>query len=117
MGRKGNGWDAVPESGFAALKTEPVQYAYLRTRGQARQAIFDYVERCYDLRRRPSTLGHLSPAEFGRQAADRPLSACLSFVFTNTGRRKTEHVEHAVEQATCERIAYPNRKSPPARLG
>ncbi|MBL8052106.1 MAG: IS3 family transposase, partial [Nitrospira sp.] len=30
--------------------------------------VFDYIERFYNLRRRHSTLGYLSPMEFERQA-------------------------------------------------
>jgi transposase InsO family protein len=35
-----------------------------RTRQQARQSLFDYIERFYNRRRLHSTLGYLSPAQF-----------------------------------------------------
>ncbi len=38
------------------------------TRNQARQDVFDYIERFYNPRRRHSTLGYLSPMDFEKQA-------------------------------------------------
>ncbi|TSA80556.1 IS3 family transposase [Deinococcus detaillensis] len=38
------------------------------TRGQARRAIFEYVEVYYNLKRLHSTLGYLTPLEADRQA-------------------------------------------------
>ena len=42
--------------------------AAYRTRDQARADVFDYIERFYNLRRRHSTLGYLSPVEYENQA-------------------------------------------------
>lgn len=38
-----------------------------RTRDEARHAIFRYIETWYNPRRRHSTLGYLSPAEYEEQ--------------------------------------------------
>jgi putative transposase len=69
MSRAGNVWDnAVMESFFSSLKTERTARRTYRTRDQARADVFDYVERFYNPRRRHSTLGYLSPAEFEMRA-------------------------------------------------
>ena len=71
MSRKGDCWDnAAMESFFSTLKTERVyRVPRYRTRDDARADLFDYIERFYNPRRRHSTLGQLSPAEFERQFA------------------------------------------------
>jgi putative transposase len=69
MSRSGNVWDnAVMESFFSSLKTERVTGKVYRTRDEARADVFDYIERFYNPRRRHSTLGYVSPAEFEMQA-------------------------------------------------
>jgi putative transposase len=68
MSRVGDCWDnAVVESFFATLKTELVAGADWRTRDEARAALFEYLEVWYNRRRRHSTLGYRSPAEFEQQ--------------------------------------------------
>ena len=65
MSRRGNCWDnAVAESFFATLKLDLVFRRTFRTRREARQAIFNYIEVFYNRQRRHSYLGYLSPAEF-----------------------------------------------------
>jgi len=65
MGRAGSAYDnALTESFVATLKTELLYRASWPTRQTARTAIFEYVEGFYNTRRRHSTLGHLSPAEY-----------------------------------------------------
>lgn len=67
MSRTGNCYDnAVMESFFATLKTECVDRCYV-TREEARTCLFDYIEVWYNLRRRHSALGYLSPTAFERQ--------------------------------------------------
>jgi transposase InsO family protein len=56
------------ESFFSSLKTERLARKTYRTRNQARQDVFDYIERFYNLTRRHSTLGYLSPMDFEKQA-------------------------------------------------
>lgn len=51
------------ESFFHTLIVELVHHRYL-TRDEARQDIFDWIEVFYNRRRRHSTLGYRSPAEF-----------------------------------------------------
>lgn len=65
MSRVGDCWDnAVVESFFATLKTELVTGADWRTREEARQALFGYLEVWYNRQRRHSTLQYQSPAQF-----------------------------------------------------
>jgi putative transposase len=69
MSRSGNVWDnAAMESFFSSLKTERIAHKTYRTRNQARQDVFDYIERFYNPTRRHSTLGYLSPMDFEKQA-------------------------------------------------
>ncbi|HZS36265.1 MAG TPA: IS3 family transposase [Polyangia bacterium] len=65
MSRKGDCWDnAVAESFFATLEFELIARARWRTRAEARRAIFEYIETWYNPRRRHSTLGYRSPAQY-----------------------------------------------------
>ncbi len=70
MSRSGNCWDnAAMESFFSTLKTERTSRSNYRTRDDARADVFDYIERFYNPKRRHSTLGYLSPADYEMQAA------------------------------------------------
>lgn len=65
MSRRGNCYDnAVMESFFGTLKTECVHHLEFTTREQAQQALFEYIEVFYNRKRRHSTLGYQSPAEY-----------------------------------------------------
>ena len=68
MSRSGNVWDnAAMESFFSSLKTERIDRKTYRTRDEAKADVFDYVERFYNIKRRHSTIGYLSPMEFERK--------------------------------------------------
>jgi len=65
MSRAGNCWDnAVAESFFSTLKTECIAGRVFSTRAEANLALFDYIETFYNRRRRHSSLGYRSPAEY-----------------------------------------------------
>lgn len=65
MSRKGNCWDnAVAESFFHSLKVEAIHGENFRTREEARRAIFDWLECFYNMKRRHSSLGSMSPYQF-----------------------------------------------------
>jgi putative transposase len=67
MSRRANCWDNAPmESFFASLKKELVHNADFTTRAEARGAIFEYIEVFYNTKRRHSSLGYVSPAEYER---------------------------------------------------
>lgn len=64
MSRKGNCWDNAPaESFFAVLKRAVVFHNQYQTRAEARQSIFDYIERFYNRKRIHSSLGYRTPFE------------------------------------------------------
>ena len=68
MGSTGDCYDnAMAESFFATLETELIDRSSWRSRADARLAVFDYIEAFYNPRRRHSSLGQLSPAEFERR--------------------------------------------------
>ena len=68
MSGKGDCYDnAVAESFFATLEFELVMTHNWHTRSEARRAIFRYIETWYNRRRRHSTLGYVSPAEYEAQ--------------------------------------------------
>ena len=70
MSRTGNCWDnACVESFFGTLKRELVYHRRYATREAATQDIFEYIEVFYNRRRRHSTLGYDSPAEFEARTA------------------------------------------------
>ena len=67
MSRKGDCWDNSPmESFFNTLKTELVYHEIYRTREQAKQSIFEFIEVFYNRERKHSALGYTSPEEFER---------------------------------------------------
>lgn len=69
MSRSGNVCDnAAMESFFSSLKAERIKRKTYRTRKQARADVFDYIERCYNPKRRNSTIGYPSPITFQEQA-------------------------------------------------
>jgi putative transposase len=64
--------NALAEAFFATLECELIDRHIWVKRGEARRAIFDYIEGFYNPRRRHSALGYLSPAEFERRWRDAP---------------------------------------------
>ncbi len=70
MSKKGDCWDnAVAESFFHTLKVELVHRYIFKTREEAKQKIFEYIEIYYNRRRTHSALGYLSPFEFENRAS------------------------------------------------
>ncbi len=63
--------NAMAESFFATLECELIDRRTFETQAEARMAIFEFIEGWYNLRRRHSALGYLSPDEFEREAATR----------------------------------------------
>ena len=70
MSRKGECLDnAVAESFFGSLKNELVYHEDYRTRAQARQSIFEYIEVFYNRKRRHSFLNYMTPVEYEEKYA------------------------------------------------
>ena len=68
MSRRGNCHDnAVAESFFNLLKRERIRRRTYKTRADARQDVFDYIEMFYNPKRKHARNGMLSPVEFERQ--------------------------------------------------
>ena len=68
MSRRGNCHDnAVAESFFNLLKRERIRRRVYKTRAEARQDVFDYIEMFYNPKRKHARNGMLSPVEFERQ--------------------------------------------------
>ena len=69
MGSVGDCFDnALCESFFATLECELLDRRRFRTQSEARMAVFEFLEGWYNLHRRHSSLGYLSPAEFESHA-------------------------------------------------
>lgn len=65
MSRRGNCHDnAVAESFFNLLKRERIRRRSYKTREQARQDVFDYIEMFYNPKRKHAKNGMLSPVDF-----------------------------------------------------
>ncbi|UCM94702.1 MAG: IS3 family transposase [Candidatus Megaira endosymbiont of Mesostigma viride] len=65
MSRKGNCWDnAVAESFFGTIKMELIYQHKFRTREEAKDAIFEYIEVFYNRIRMHSTNDYLSPVKY-----------------------------------------------------
>jgi putative transposase len=65
MGSVGDCYDnAVAETFFATLKKELVHRRSWPTRRELACEVFEYIEAFYNRRRRHSTLGSLSPADY-----------------------------------------------------
>lgn len=83
MSRRGNCHDnAVMEAFFSSLKSELADR--FDSCGEAKMALFDYIEVFYNQRRRHSTIGYVSPAAFEREAraARHPIISIEEAAFT-----------------------------------
>jgi putative transposase len=68
MGSVADAYDnAMAESFFATLECELLDRHRFKNHGQARRAVFAFIEGFYNPRRRHSALAYLSPAEFERR--------------------------------------------------
>jgi putative transposase len=76
MSRRGNCHDnAVTERFFRSLKSERVNYRQYKTRDEAMKDIADYIEPFYNQKRRHSTLGNMSPAEYEQKYQQKTLAS------------------------------------------
>jgi len=65
MSRKGNCWDnAVAESFFHSIKAQMIHHNKFQNVTEAEQALFNYIEVYYNRRRKHSTNGYKSPAQY-----------------------------------------------------
>lgn len=65
MSRKGNCYDnAYAESFFATLKKELIYKTSFKTKEEAKQVIFEYIEVWYNRKRLHSSIGYMTPVQF-----------------------------------------------------
>ena len=70
MSRKGECLDnAVAESFFGSLKNELVYHEDYKTRTQARQSVFEYIEVFYNRKRRHAFLNYMTPVDYEKKYA------------------------------------------------
>ena len=70
MSRKGECLDnAVAESFFGTLKNELVHHEDYKTRREARQSIFEYIEVFYNRQRKHAFLNYMTPVEYEERYA------------------------------------------------
>ncbi len=70
MSRKGECLDnAVAESFFGSLKNELVYHEDYKTRAQAKQSIFEYIEVFYNRKRRHAFLNYMTPVDYEKKYA------------------------------------------------
>ena len=70
MSRPGNPWDnALAESFFKTLKRELVNGKGHKTRGEAKQDVFKYIELYYNRQRMHSSIGYNAPCDLERDIA------------------------------------------------
>lgn len=70
MSRKGECFDnAVAESFFGSLKNELVYHEDYKTRTQARQSVFEYIEVFYNRKRRHAFLNYMTPVDYEKKYA------------------------------------------------
>jgi hypothetical protein len=62
--------NAMCESFFATLECELLNRRRLKTQGEARIEVFEFIEGFYNPRRRHSLIGYLSPNDYKRYAAN-----------------------------------------------
>ena len=62
---KGNCWDnAVAESFFKTLKYDGDMIKVFKTKKEAKECIFEFIEVFYNRKRRHSSIGYFTPEEF-----------------------------------------------------
>lgn len=68
MGGVGDAYDnAIAENFFATLECELIERRSLRSKAEAKAAVFSYIKGWYNPRRRHSARGYHSPVEFERR--------------------------------------------------
>ncbi len=72
MSRKGDCYDnAMIESFWGSLKEEGIGQTICQTRGEAKTAVFDYIEVFYNRKRKHSSLGYLSPVDYEKHEKEK----------------------------------------------
>jgi putative transposase len=89
MGSKGDCFDnAIAESFFATLKKELIHGRSWPTKAELRAEIFEYIEVFFNRRRRHSTLGMLSPADYENSTLSDPGAGLAASRLASTNKIK-----------------------------
>jgi putative transposase len=89
MGSKGDCFDnAIAESFFATLKKELIHGRSWPTKAELRTEIFEYIEVFFNRRRRHSTLGMLSPANYENSTLSDPGAGLAASRLASTNKIK-----------------------------
>ena len=89
MGSKGDCFDnAIAESFFATLKKELIHGRSWPTKAELRTEIFEYIEVFFNRRRRHSTLGMLSPADYENSTLSDPGASLAASRLASTNKIK-----------------------------
>ena len=89
MGSKGDCFDnAIAESFFATLKKELIHGRSWPTKAELRTEIFEYIEVFFNRRRRHSTLGMLSPADYENSTLSDPGAGLAASRLASTNKIK-----------------------------
>jgi putative transposase len=76
MSNKGNPYDNAPaENFFSCLKCECTNFYRFKTRSEAKQVIWEYIEIFYNRQRRHAALGWISPLKYKQQLEKLGLTA------------------------------------------
>jgi hypothetical protein len=81
--------DAMADSFFAALETEPIDCSAWAGPAEARAAVFEYIEVFCNRIRRHSAIGCLGPAEFGEPYRSSLAVDCLTITVLEIGAAPT----------------------------
>jgi putative transposase len=75
MSKKGDCYDnALMESFFGTLKEECVEQQNYKTRAEARNSVFEYIEVFYNRKRKHSSLGYNSPILYEQRRQEAEIS-------------------------------------------
>ena len=64
--------NAMCESFFTTLECELLERRRFRSHAEARMTVFEFIEGCYNPRRRHSAIGYLSPVNYERSQLPPP---------------------------------------------
>jgi putative transposase len=89
MGSRGDCFDnAVAESFFATLKKELIHGRAWPSKAELRTEVFEYIEVFFNRRRRHSTLGMLSPADYENSTLNDPSASLAASRLASTNKIK-----------------------------
>jgi putative transposase len=112
MGSVGDCYDnATCKSFFATLECELLARTHFKTREQARQALFSWIEGWYNVSRRPSGTGYRSPIRY-EQLHDEKNRTCITGELPTAGRRRGRDKRPAGRPWTTRRTAQAGGSQP-----